>query len=159
MRSAVWLLWLAGCGSQTGWVFQPFAGPGWSDQDGLLLEHEGPLVLATTYLARASGGEARRAFRDVMDGVSAELDSEPEGLVGTALGGRVLGREYRTVTVWTSEEAMYEFVTSEAHLRAMEQVGVISDPERTFQTGYWEIEADALPPVWDEVIAELEAQP
>jgi heme-degrading monooxygenase HmoA len=157
MHRALLVLGLVGCGPQTGWVFQPFAGPGWDGE--LTIEHEGPLMLATTYLPRASGKEARQAFQEVMEGIQEELDSEPAGLVGSSLGGKVLGREYRTLTVWTSEEAMYEFVMSEAHMRAMEQVGVIADPEKLLKTGYWEIEASQLPPVWDEVIADLEAQP
>lgn len=56
-----------------------------------------------------------------------------------------LGREYRTVTVWESEDDMMGFVLGDAHAQAMVDGGEMSDPDKGARVVRWEITPDALP--------------
>ena len=153
-------LLLAGCQYvHDGWAFQPFQGPAFDIKDGLLIDAEEgqTFVIAATYLPVSK--DSRDLFGERMDAIQAELDAEPDGLIGYALAQKLVGSdEYRTVTVWEDEDAMMAFVLGEAHLAAMASSTQIKDPEGEARVHRWEIAADALPPVWDDVIEMTDSQ-
>lgn len=143
----------AGCQYvQDGWAFQPFEGPGYDIKDGLLLDIDAdtPLVIAATYLP--VGKDGKDLFDERMEALQGELAAGPEGLVGFSLGQKLVGREYRTVSVWESEDAMMAFVLGEAHLAAMGDSASIAEPGVDAIVHQWETTAAQLPPVWDDVI-------
>ncbi|MFT5686285.1 MAG: hypothetical protein ACI8RZ_007241, partial [Myxococcota bacterium] len=99
-------LTLAACAyTEDGWIFQPLQGPEYDIGDGLLFtpEEGETFIVAATYLPVSRS--ARKLFNDRMDGIQDTLNAEPEGLIAYSLGQKMIGREYRTVTVWTDEDA------------------------------------------------------
>lgn len=134
-------------------VSSQFEGPGWADGE-MTLDHDGPFVVAATYGRTYPGQDD--AFGDHVDAIVESLDAmdEESGLVGYALRGEIGGRDNWTVSVWTTEEAMLEFVVSDVHLAAMADVDVIL--EETAFAHWEEPDSAALPPDWDQVRDQLE---
>jgi len=126
----------------------PFEGPGWDGE--LTTAHEGPFLAVVTWARQARGEQ--KAFGAYVDTVSDQLD-EAEGLVGYALRGELPGREVWTVTVWESEEAMRDFVTSGAHLIAM---GAADQVVEEFDSAHLEVTAEELPLDWDVLLDALD---
>jgi quinol monooxygenase YgiN len=133
---------------------RPFEGPGFVDGE-LTLDHPGPFLVAATH-GRPAPGQSD-AFQDHVRAIVETLDAmdADSGLVGYSLRGEIGGRDNWTVSVWTSEEAMYDFVVSDVHAAAMAEADVLME-EGTF-THWEEPDATALPPDWDVVIDELDA--
>lgn len=136
---------LGGCAAEDGFFWSPLEGPGYDAETGLTFEPapDQTFVVAATYLSVSRQGKG--LFRERMQGIQAELDAGPDGLVAYATGGRLVGREYRTVTVWESEDDMMAFVLGEAHAQAMVDGGDIRDPDKGARVVRWEIDPDALP--------------
>ena len=98
---------LSGCAyTEDGWIWRPLEGPSYDIGEGLTFEPEPEttFVVAATYLPVSR--EGRGLFSDNMDAIQATLDAEPEGLIAYSLGQKMVGREYRTVTVWEDEDAL-----------------------------------------------------
>ena len=133
-------------------VSRPFEGPGWTD-GALTSDHEGPFLVGATY-ARPHADQSD-AFDDHVAAIQDVLDSmdEDSGLIGYSLRGEIAGRDNWTLTVWTSEEAMYGFVTSEEHLAAMAEADTILE-DASFT--HWETDASSLPPDWNEALSRLD---
>ena len=102
---------------------QPFEGPGWDREAGLTATLDGPVVVAATYAHIARGEKG--AFNDHVDQIVEALEDAPEGLIGYALRGEILGDEVWTVSAWTDEDALLGFVTGEAHAAAMADAGTV----------------------------------
>lgn len=146
-------LGLSACAyTEDGWIWRPFQGPAYDTAEGLLVEPEDgtTYVVAATYLPVSRDG--REVFGEHMEALNEELEAEPEGLIGYSLGEKLVGREYRTVTVWESEEAMYGFVLGEAHAAAMVDASTIRDPDTEALVVRWEITPDELPLDWADVM-------
>lgn len=146
-------LGLSACAyTEDGWIWRPFQGPAYDSSEGLLVSPEEgtTYVVAATYLPISRDGRA--VFKEHMEALRAELDAEPDGLIGFSLGEKMVGREYRTVTVWESEEAMYGFVLGEAHTAAMADASTIRDPDIEARVVRWEISPDELPLDWADVM-------
>ncbi len=115
----------------------PLVGPGVDQETGLLAE--GNYFIATTYLAMKP---------DVLDhvmelaGPTINTLVASDGFVAMSTARSESCLSLRTLTVWQSEEQMYEFVASEAHSAAMSEM---SDLNRgTSGTLSWQgTEADA----------------
>lgn len=156
MRATLGLLalsTLSACAyTEDGWVFQPFQGPGYTLEEGLVLETDAD----TTYIAAATYLPVARdqvsLFDDRMAPIIDEMEAGPEGLVGYSLGQKMVGKEYRTLTVWEDEEAMVQWAMSEHHLAAIGDAGRIRDPDKTPLIVVWEVSPDALPVDWAEVM-------
>lgn len=137
-------------------ISRPFEGPGFSD-GALTSDHAGPFLVAGTY-ARPYGDQTD-AFDDHVAAIQESLDAmdEESGLIGYSLRGEIGGRDRWTLTVWTSEEAMMDFVVSDVHLAAMSAADVLLE-DASF--AHWEEpDATALPPEWDLVLDQLDAAP
>ena len=134
----------------------PFDGPGVTDGE-LTTDDAGPFVVAATY-ARPKPHQSD-AFQDHVGAIQELLDTldAESGLVGYSLRGEILGRDNWTLTVWTSEEAMMDFVLSDVHLAAMAEADLIVE-DASF-THWEEPDAVAIPPEWDEVERRLDEVP
>jgi heme-degrading monooxygenase HmoA len=137
----------AACGD----IAQPFEGPGFKNGE-VTTKAEGPFLAATTHLILEDGDEAQKAFDENMEAINAVLLDQP-GLVGVSLAGKPFTREYRTLSVWETEEAMLAWVTSEAHATAMADVG---DKMVLGRGTHWSIEKDQMPPAWDDAKQRLD---
>ena len=131
----------------------PFEGPGYTDGE-LTTDDSGPFVVAATY-ARPKPDQSD-VFHDHVAAIQGSLDGMDgeSGLVGYSLRGEILGRDNWTLTVWTSEEAMMDFVLSDVHLAAMGEADLLVE-DASF-THWEEPDAAALPPEWDLVLEKLD---
>lgn len=105
----------------------PLAGPGVDPATGKL-RAPAPgtrYVVSSTYLALRAEGPAQQAFGELMGPIADTLRAQ-EGLVASELGSSASCGTARTLTIWASEEAMYGFVASPAHMAAVARVGEIS---------------------------------
>lgn len=149
----LWILSLVACDYYTGnWIYSPLEGPGMEIGGQLLIEpqDDAQLIAASTHLY-VSGGESMRLFNENMDAMQETLDAEPEGLVAYSLAQELIGREYKTLTVWESEEDLYAFVMSPAHLQAMADSADIANPDKVSTTLSWEVSPEELPLTWKQV--------
>jgi heme-degrading monooxygenase HmoA len=149
----LWILSLVACDYYTGnWIYSPLEGPGMEIGGELLVEpqDDAQWIAASTHLY-VSGGEGMKLFSENMEAMQETLDAKPEGLIAYSLGQELIGREYKTLTVWESEEAMYSFVMSPAHLQAMADGGDIANPDKVSTSYSWEISPEELPLDWKQV--------
>ena len=133
-------------------IAQPFGGPGFDPMTGALLEPiAGEYVVSTTQLLPKPDGASQQAFFELTNAVAGQLMETP-GFLGMSLALEPSCGFARTLTVWESEEAMFAFVGTGAHVEAMGQtfeVGV------TGRVTSWTAPADAMPPAWDAAIAKI----
>jgi quinol monooxygenase YgiN len=150
----------AGCDIVTGdgWIRQPFAGPGYSQESGLSedIDPDADLLVGTTLLYVGDDGEAQPLFDEHMVALQKALDDGPEGMVGYSFSQSLFDNVYRTVSVWESQEALFAFVFSEAHLAAMNDVDAIAQPDVDSKVHDYTMKASELPPKWDDVIQRLD---
>jgi hypothetical protein len=105
----------------------PIAGPGVDLTTGKL-RAPAPgttYIVSSTYLALRADGPAQQAFGELMGPIGDTLRTQ-EGLVAFELGTSMSCGTARTLTIWASEEAMYGFVASPAHMAAIARVGEVS---------------------------------
>jgi len=138
--------------SPTGDVSQPFEGPGFTLDAGLTAQvpDSGVFVVGATRLVVADGDEPMSLFNERMPDIAAAIEAAPPGLVGYSLRQNLFSREYRTVSVWESQDAMWAFVLSDAHFAAIEDADRIqAEGSRVVQ---FTVSPEELPPRWDMVI-------
>lgn len=129
-------------------------GPGADPETGELLDDGATTFhVSATYLARQTTDEATNAFFSSLPAINEALFTNP-GMVALQLGDSFACNTSRTFTVWTDEAAMLEFVTSDAHVQAATQVGVISRGGSVVTS--W---SDASPSeiTWEAALAQLDA--
>ena len=126
-------------------VNRPLAGNGYdAEQGGLIGSVQESYVVHTTQIFVPP--EAETDFFTVLGPVIAQLAETP-GLVGYSLAGDAGCGDYRTLGIWESEEAMYDFVLSGAHAEAMPQTGTLSEAARVTHWTATAAEVNALD--WD----------
>jgi len=82
-------------------------------------------VVSTTYLRMLPGDAARNRFGGLVGAIQSDILARP-GIVALELGVATGCNTARTKSIWKSNEAMYEFVTGEAHGAAVSAVGELS---------------------------------
>ncbi len=92
-------------------------GPGADESGELIDDGQTEYVVSVTYLALSTDADLA-FFSELNVANSIALQSNP-GMVALQLGGSAQCGSARTFTVWESEEAMMEFVTSEAHMQSV----------------------------------------
>jgi hypothetical protein len=124
---------------------QPFAGPGWDDELGLL-EPQDEYLVGITHLRVINLPGPGKRFGEHAEAVANFLyDNEPEGWVGASF--RNVGQlEWWTLTVWESEEAQLEFVVGEVHAAAMADLTEVAKWAES--RSLW-VTAEEIPPAWD----------
>lgn len=144
LLSSLLLTLLAGCrpAPEEG----AFEGPGWSEEEGFLVEAD-QLLVGLTYLQVRNAPEPGNRFGELANTIGEGIyASEPEGWVGAAF--RNQGKlHWWTMTVWESEEAMVDWMVSEHHGQAMQEIGDVAI--RAKSTNVWR-PVDELPMSWDE---------
>jgi hypothetical protein len=127
----------------------PFQGPGYDVDQGLTTDAPGPYLAVAVHTDVPLG--YRRSFNRHVGQIMDDLDVR-SGLVGYSLNG-ASGGEAWSLSVWEDEESMLEFVVGDAHGAAMGELG----GELNFvETVRWEVEAEELPPEWDDVFERME---
>jgi quinol monooxygenase YgiN len=123
-------------------------GPGVDEASGAL--KPGSYVLSSTYLRMKTEPQTQGRVQQVSDPIITDFQSRP-GLVAFAFASSDSCTVARTFTVWESEEAMYAFVSSDAHRAA---AGTLSEVSRgrSAVTHWSGTEADAT---WPKALAEL----
>jgi heme-degrading monooxygenase HmoA len=116
----------------------PLSGPGIDPDTGKLR----PPPEGSSYAVSATYGVPRRGDEAVMErylqifgAIQAQLASQP-GLVAIQLGQSPSCGSGRTLAVWASPDAMYDFVMSPAHLAAIDEVNELLEP--TYVVTHWE---------------------
>ncbi len=85
--------------------------------------------------------------------VMRQLKSAP-GLLGHSLRAEPIGGRYWTLSAWTDQQAMNEFVRTDPHRSVMRGLAdALGDP--TFVT--WEVARADLPVSWDDVRQRIDA--
>ncbi len=135
------------------YVGSSFQGPGFDPEEGsLLTAKENKVFVAITHGIIESGGKA--AFSDNLKRVRKSLVNS-SGLIGYSVRKQLFGNEVWTMSAWTSEEALGNFISSPAHLDAVEDGGIPSD---TVRSAYLWVPSEKLPLSWDEAQRYLERQ-
>lgn len=129
----------------------PFAGPGFDAETGLIGAVKDRYVVSSTHTI--FNPEAEDRFFALSGDVLGYLGSgQHPGFIGFSVGTSDRCGSARTMTVWESEQSMFDFVTSEAHLAAMNQV---DDVLLIGGFAHWDVSSDNVPPTWDEARAEV----
>jgi len=106
-------------------------GPGVNPDTGELdLPSGTSYVVSSTYGVPKPGEDGAGVsarYLTLFDGVSKQLAKQP-GLVAMQLSSSETCGSGRTLAIWASEEMMYDFVTSQAHLAAMSAAPEILQP-------------------------------
>jgi heme-degrading monooxygenase HmoA len=123
---------------------KPLSGPGYDPMTGFVGTPQAKYIVHTTQIYVRP--EQENAFFQAAGKVIAQL-SQTDGLVAYALAGDDGCGVQRTMGVWESEEALYAFVGSGAHVEAMQKTGELSFTGRTTN---WEATSDeVLALTWD----------
>jgi quinol monooxygenase YgiN len=130
----------------------PLAGPRFdAGNGGIQGELQPGYVLHTTQIYIKP--ESAQTFVELAGQVSAEAQ-KIDGLVAYSVGSDSGCGVARTMGIWTSEEAMYQLVTSEAHGKAMAMTTALSYTGRVTHWTATAEEANAY--TWDVARARLE---
>lgn len=109
----------------------PFNGPGVDPTTGeLKLEPGSTYVISSTYGAPKPGpndAPVTERYLELFAAIEEQLKKEP-GLLAMKLASSDACGSGRTLAVWKSEEEMYDFVTSAAHLAAMREANEVLKP-------------------------------
>lgn len=113
---------------------RPLSGPGYDPAQGGFVGTPKPsYVFSTTQIF--VGSDQSQAFLADVGAIVTQLGSTP-GLVAVGFGQDAQCGDYRTVSVWESEEDMMAFVNSGAHAKAIVDAPTVSQTGRvTFWTG------------------------
>ncbi|WP_441292794.1 antibiotic biosynthesis monooxygenase family protein [Sorangium sp. KYC3313] len=115
----------------------PLSGPGVDPETGKLRPPpEGSsYAVSATYGVPRSGDAVMQRYVQIFGAVQAELASQP-GLLAIQLGQSSSCGSGRTLAVWASTDAMYEFVMGPAHLAAIDAADELLEP--TYVVTHWE---------------------
>ncbi|WP_437806967.1 antibiotic biosynthesis monooxygenase family protein [Sorangium sp. So ce1078] len=116
---------------------EPLSGPGVDPATGKLRPPpEGSsYTVSATYGIPRPGDAVMEKYVQYFGAIQAQLASQP-GLLALQLGQAPSCGSGRTLAVWSSAEAMYEFVMSDAHLAAMDAVNELVQPN--YAVTHWE---------------------
>ncbi|WP_437774781.1 antibiotic biosynthesis monooxygenase family protein [Sorangium sp. So ce1097] len=116
---------------------EPLSGPGVDPATGELRPPpEGSsYTISSTYGIPQPGDAVMQRYGQMFGAIQAQLASQ-RGLVAIQLAQSPSCGSGRTLAVWESTEAMYEFVMSPAHLEAMNAVDELVEPN--YAVTHWE---------------------
>ena len=121
---------------------EPLAGPAVDRATGKLKLQPGKrYMVSSTYgvpKPGADGTPVPQRYRQMFGAIQQQLAQQP-GLLAMALAQSPSCGSGRTLAVWESEELMYDFVTSPAHLAAMRDVDELVQPG--YGVTHWEASA------------------
>jgi len=141
---------LLACSSGPLQVGGPLSGPGLDPETGLIGEPQPTYVISTTQLVVPR--DKRSEFGELVADIFTDIQSR-EGLVAQSFASDDDCNHQRTLTVWASEDAMYDFVFSEAHTKAMNRTLRISDAGRVTSWTATAGEVEAM--TWDQAVSRM----
>jgi len=110
---------------------EPLQGPAVDPATGKLVFAPGAsYVVSSTYIVPRpgpNGAPETEQYQQLFPALVEQLQREP-GLLAVQLGTSTSCRSGRTLAIWKSEEDMYHFVTSPAHVAAMGVVNQVAEP-------------------------------
>jgi hypothetical protein len=106
-------------------VYLPRTGPKVDASGALMPPPAAGYVVSSTFLRLQPGEQAGRRFGELMAPISEQLTSLP-GLEALQLATSPGCGTARTLSVWSTLDAMYYFVTSDAHQAAIDAVSEVS---------------------------------
>ncbi len=134
-------------------IAQPFEGPKFGIGEGLLGDpQDAPYIVAATFIELKDEPGVGERFDRQVDLIVAAQDEVP-GFVGRSLRKEFGGRKAWTMSAYENEEAMIEFVGTDAHLDAIDIAQELASDARVT---HWEVDAKDLPPSWEEAKARLD---
>ena len=133
-------------------AFTPMSGPKVSE-GALMAPGNDGYVTATTFLRLRPGEEAAARFQELAGPIIASFASRP-GMQAFQLGLSASCNTARTLSVWATTEDMFDFVTSDEHMNAMNAVSEVS--RGGSMTVHWEA-ATTEESSWDEAAKRLAA--
>lgn len=135
----------------------PFEGPGYDPDLGLLIEQD-RFILAVTELHVVNAPKPGATFGDHADAIGTYLydgKTEIPGFVGGSF--RNIGKlSWWTMTVWTDEASMMDFVLSEPHVNAMADLSYVASAARSTHV---DIAPEDVPVDWEMALGVLEGNP
>lgn len=141
---------LLACSSGELEVAGALRGAGFDPEAGLLGERQETYVVSTTQLVVKP--EAMGEFGDLMADIFTDFATR-EGLVAYSFASDEGCSHQRTLSVWSSEEAMFDFMVGDAHARAMNATLDISDAGRVT---HWTATADEVEALtWDQAVTRM----
>jgi heme-degrading monooxygenase HmoA len=108
----------------------PMSGVAVDDSGELNLESGRTYVVSSTYGAPVPGSDGApvtEQYLELFSAVQVQLQQQP-GLLAMQLASSEGCASGRTLAIWESEEAMYDFVISPAHAAAMAAAGQVLKP-------------------------------
>lgn len=116
---------------------EPLSGPGVDPATGELrpAPEGSSYTISSTYGIPRPGDAVMQRYVQMFGAIQAQLASQ-RGLVAIQLAQSPSCGSGRTLAVWESTEAMYEFVMSPAHLEAMNAVDELVEPN--YAVTHWE---------------------
>ncbi|WP_438022482.1 antibiotic biosynthesis monooxygenase family protein [Sorangium sp. So ce233] len=120
---------------------EPLSGPGVDPATGKLrpAPEGSSYTISSTYGVPRPGDAVMERYGQMFGAIQAQLASQ-RGLVAMQLAQSPSCGSGRTLAVWESTEAMYEFVMSPAHLAAMDAVDELVEPN--YAITHWETARD-----------------
>lgn len=106
-------------------AYVPLTGPRVDSNGALMPPPASGYVVSSTFLRLREGEDAGRRFSELLGPVVTNLQTQP-GLEALQLATSTACRTARTLSVWSSLEAMYDFVASDAHQTAVNAVSEVS---------------------------------
>ncbi len=133
-------------------VATPFRGPMYQARSGVVAP--GPTVhVAITHAVLDEDRRLRRAFWSHVGKVADALPGQT-GYVGHSRRRNLAGSEAWTMTVWTDEESLDAFASSDVHLAAIQAGGAAL---RSFRSARAKLFVDEVPISWQRALAILAA--
>ncbi|GAB4568408.1 MAG: hypothetical protein Tsb0020_21830 [Haliangiales bacterium] len=121
----------------------PLMGAGYNPESGFTGPVQESYIAHTTFLILRP--EAGERFNQLTGPIIADLETR-EGLIAYSLGSSEQCGTVRTMGIWASQEAMYDFVLGPAHSAAMAESAVVGENGATTS---WEVLPDEIPMSWD----------
>jgi heme-degrading monooxygenase HmoA len=106
-------------------AYLPWTGPKIDAAGTLMPPPAEGYVVSSTFLRLRPGDEAGRRFSELFGPIATQLETQP-GLEALQLATSPGCGTARTLSVWASPEAMYDFVVSDAHYAAVKAVSEVS---------------------------------
>jgi len=141
---------LLACSSGELQVDVPLAGAGLDPEAGLTGDRHETYVVSTTQLVVKP--DAMSDFGDRVADIFTDIATR-EGLVAYGFASDEGCNHQRTLTVWSSEEAMFDFMVGEEHTKAMNATLAISDAGRVTHWTATAEEVEAL--TWDQAVSRM----
>ena len=133
-------------GCKVGHVFH---GPGYDPSLGVTHSKAGQEVLVAVTTGRV---EDKSGFTEQLRSVLQSMPAE-QGLIGYSVQKELIGRQVWTLSAWTDEQALTNFLRGQAHRHAVRDGGIPRDTVRS--ATYW-LPTNEVPPNWDDAVKALD---